>query len=292
MSVLCVGYPTLDHIAAVTAGLGREQTRYITRHWPQPTPGGCACNVAVGLARLGHRAAVQFTLGDDPSSDQFIAGLNAEGVDTGRVGRQVGASVPKIYMFISDLASEVFFDPGGIEDHAHTLDFTGVSHLLVTVAPPAATLSYFDQAERAGVRTVWQLKLDPQAISREVLLSCVWRTDLLLCNEREYQHLQAVLAPAGLEPLLEGRLGAVVVTRGERGSEVLTRAGRTPVSAVPAAVVDTTGAGDAYTAGFLHGLLRGDTLESCARLGAKVASMVVAHWGSQTGLPTRETLGE
>jgi nucleoside kinase len=290
VSVLCVGYPTLDHIAPVIAGQGREQTRYITRHWLEPTPGGCACNVAVGLARLGHQAAVQFTLGNDPLSDKFIGQLKAEGVDTTRISRQTGASVPKIYMFISEQASEVFFDPAGIEDRPQTLNFSGVSHLLITVAPPASTLSYFDQADQAGVRTIWQLKLDLQAITRDTLTACVGRTDLLFCNEREYEHLRHILAEAELERLLEGRLGAVVITRGPQGSEVVTRTERIQTPIVPVEVLDTTGAGDAYTAGFLHGLLQGKPLETCARFGAKAASMVVRHWGSQTGLPTPEAL--
>lgn len=292
MSVLCVGYPTLDHIASVVSGQGREQTRYITHHWLEPTPGGCACNVAVGLARLGHRAAVQFTLGDDQLSDWFIKQLKTETVDISRISRQAGASVPKVYMFISDQVSEVFFDPAGIEDRPQTLDLTNISHLLITVAPPEATLGYFDQANRAGVQTIWQLKLDPQAISRDILMTCIGKTDLLFCNQQEFEYLQDFLGKTYLEGLLLGRLKSVVITRGHQGSEVLTAEGSGRIPIVPAQTLDTTGAGDAFTAGFIHGLLEGESLETCANFGAKAASRVVGFWGSQAGLPTRESFGQ
>ena len=70
------------------------------------------------------------------------------------------------------------------------------------------------------------------------------------------------------------------VTRGEAGSVVLSGDERVAIAAVPVAkVIDTTGAGDQYAAGFLLGLARGLSLEDSGKLGSLAAAEVIAHWG-------------
>ena len=290
MTVLCVGYANLDHIALTRATAQRDHTRTIIRPWPSPTPGGCACNIAVGLARLGHHSAVQLSLGSDAASQQFLEGLQREGVDITRVERQRGARLPQIYFFVTDALSEAFFDPGGLTDRPHQLSLDGVSHLVITVGPPRATLDYFAQARQAGVRVIWQLKQDYTAIPNATLLSCLRQTDFLFCNEAEYANLRRLLGQEAVQALLHSSLLAVVVTRGDAGSEVITADEKTAVPIAPAQFLEGTGAGDAYTSGFLHGLLDGRSLPDCARLGAVTASLVVGQWGCQAGLPTRREL--
>ena len=78
------------------------------------------------------------------------------------------------------------------------------------------------------------------------------------------------------------------VTRGKEGSVVVTPDGVVPVSAHPVAeVVDTTGAGDLYAAGFLYGLTHGRSLADCGRLGSVAAAEVIAHVGARPNVPLR-----
>jgi len=85
------------------------------------------------------------------------------------------------------------------------------------------------------------------------------------------------------EAEVTSRVGAVVVTRGERGSTLLRGAERQEIPAVAAeTVVDPTGCGDAYRAGFLFGLRRGLPLETCARLGSLMGSLMVEKKGTQS----------
>src|SRR5207244_8691564 len=90
---------------------------------------------------------------------------------------------------------------------------------------------------------------------------------------------------AGLEPA-----EIVVVTLGEKGSEI-RRKGK-PAITVPSAkaekVVDPTGAGDAYRAGFVSGLIRGFSLESCGRMGSVAAVYAVEQYGTQNHKYTRD----
>ena len=109
--------------------------------------------------------------------------------------------------------------------------------------------------------------------------------DSVQLNEEE-------IAGLPLEPMSEQQtaghlltLGtkAILVTRGERGSSVLTSAGRTDVAAVPPArIVDPTGVGDAFRGGLLKGLAAGAPYEVCVRLGSVAATYALEHLGGQS----------
>jgi sugar/nucleoside kinase (ribokinase family) len=81
----------------------------------------------------------------------------------------------------------------------------------------------------------------------------------------------------------------LVCKRGERGSRVFTRKTDFEVKAVPVEVVDNTGAGDVYDAGFLAGMFLGQSLEACARFAARVAAKSITAYGREC-YPTREDL--
>ena len=104
--------------------------------------------------------------------------------------------------------------------------------------------------------------------------------DIVLANEAE---LGALFETEDFD-VAAAKLAAIVeiaaVTRGEHGSVVIKGDERVVVAAYPVAkVIDTTGAGDQYAAGFLLGLARGLTLEEAGKLGSLAASEVIAHWG-------------
>ena len=83
------------------------------------------------------------------------------------------------------------------------------------------------------------------------------------------------------------------VTRGEHGSVVIAGDERVTVAAYPVAkVIDTTGAGDQYAAGFLLGVARGLTLEEAGKLGSLAASEVIAHWGPRPMVKLADLAGE
>ncbi|WP_297691339.1 adenosine kinase [Phenylobacterium sp.] len=115
------------------------------------------------------------------------------------------------------------------------------------------------------------------------------QVDLLFANESE---ITALFETANFEAAVEAlrphvRLAAV--TRGPRGSVVLDRGERLSVAAEPLEkVVDTTGAGDQYAAGFMFGLARGKPLQVCGRLGSIAAAEVISHYGPRPQVSLRE----
>jgi sugar/nucleoside kinase (ribokinase family) len=123
------------------------------------------------------------------------------------------------------------------------------------------------------------------------------QVDILFANEVEMAALFEAGNWAAAARALRGRVEIAAITRGERGSLVLTPDTEHIISAAPVAkVVDTTGAGDQYAAGFLFGLANGRPLEVCGQLGSLAAAEVIGHYGprpetSLAGLAQNAGLG-
>jgi sugar/nucleoside kinase (ribokinase family) len=106
------------------------------------------------------------------------------------------------------------------------------------------------------------------------------QVDILLANESEIAALFETSDAAAATDAIRGRVEIAAITRGEAGSVVLTKDARHEIPAEAVArVVDTTGAGDQYAAGFLYALAAGRPLDMCGRLGAMAAAEVIGHYG-------------
>jgi sugar/nucleoside kinase (ribokinase family) len=106
--------------------------------------------------------------------------------------------------------------------------------------------------------------------------------DILFANEHELAALTGIEDFEQGVASLRGRVPLLVVTRGAEGAHAVTADDRAHVPAAPVAkVVDTTGAGDLFAAGFLFGHVRGAGLETCLKLGAICAAEVISHFGAR-----------
>lgn len=127
-------------------------------------------------------------------------------------------------------------------------------------------------------------RADFQALVRDEI-------DVLFANEDELKSLYEVVEFDDAVELLRRDCHIAAVTRSEKGSVIVTR---DDVHAVPAAsvseVIDTTGAGDLFAAGFLRGLTQGKDLTSCARIGAIAAAEVISHVGPRPLVPLASLL--
>jgi sugar/nucleoside kinase (ribokinase family) len=117
--------------------------------------------------------------------------------------------------------------------------------------------------------------------------------DVLFANEAEICALFETGDLRAAQAAIQGRVEIAAITHGARGSVIITQDAVLPVAAQPALrVVDTTGAGDQYAAGFLVGLTAGRDLADCGRLGSLAAAEVVSHYGPRPGVPLRTLAGE
>jgi len=296
LQVVVAGYASLDRILPVDRLAGPDTTGIL-----QADPsaiadsyGGCALNVAVSLARLGIAAGVITTLGDDAAGQDYRDYLAAQGVDISGVTMRLGASTPRSLLLRDPEGSTAcYYYPAGAAGDwsAQQALLRRVQWLVVTVGDAQENQRLVAEARHLRRRIAWGMKADAQAYPLPLLQELSASAHLLVCNQREAEHLCRVLGVAGPEELVRRGGGTVVVTRGGQGCLVCTAHGLAEVPAVPPQqLVDSTGAGDAFLAGLLFGLLQGRAPSAAAALGAVNASFVLQALGCQTSLPGRELL--
>ena len=121
-----------------------------------------------------------------------------------------------------------------------------------------------------------------------VFVDMLPRLQLLFANENEACALYRTDDVEEAVRLLSKAIPTAVVTRSEKGSIIVHEGDRVDVAAEPVTVVDTTGAGDLYAAGFLYAYTQGLDLATCARLGSAAAAEVISHLGARPLIPLKE----
>jgi len=158
--------------------------------------------------------------------------------------------------------------------------------------PPAAQAAFrraAAAAHRAGRQVALSLS-DPFCVDRHRAAFRVLvhdEVDILFANETEITSLYQVSAFEDAVEAARRDVALAVLTRSEAGSVILRGGETVPVTAEPTHVVDTTGAGDAYAAGFLAGLAGGRPLSVCGRLGSIAAAEVISHYGARPATDLR-----
>ncbi|MEV5891463.1 sugar kinase [Nonomuraea fuscirosea] len=256
---------------------------------------GAETNVAAGLARLGHEVRWLGRVGADPAGASVLTMLRAEGIDTRHAvtdpsaptglllrdshpARAIDVQYYRAGSAASRLeAGELTFD---MVRGARIVHVTGITPMLSGSAHQA-TLRLLDLARQAGALVSFdpnvRLKLGAPALWRERVAPLLGRADVVLAGEDELELLQ--VDPAGLD-------GLVVVKHRDKSATC----GALRQEAFPVPVTDPVGAGDAFAAGFLSGLLRGMAYEVCLREAAAVAALVVQCATDTDGLPDRAAL--
>jgi sugar/nucleoside kinase (ribokinase family) len=162
--------------------------------------------------------------------------------------------------------------------------------------PRAAMYKAMDAARAAGTKVAFTLS-DSFVVDRHradlVRLLDEKRIDILFANQAEVEALAEVPDVESAVAALRGKVGTLVVTRHEHGALATRGAERAEVPAEPIrALVDTTGAGDLFAAGFLAGQARGLSLERSLKLGAICAAEVIQHYGARPEADLKALAGD
>ncbi len=254
--------------------------------------GGSAANTMAGLASLGGRGAYMGKVADDALGGAFAHDIRAIGVRfeslplerrraaTGRCMINVtpdGHRTMTTFLGASNLLGPDDVDPAVVADSA--LVFLE-GYLFNSDTAREAFRKAAGLAHQAGREVALTLS-DTFVVEghRAELLAFLGEVDVLFANEAELCALFECDFDAAVERL-RTRVRAAGVTRGENGSVAVTAGEAEAVAAQPVArVIDTTGAGDQYAAGFLYGRTHGRAPRDCARLGHIAAAEVIAHYG-------------
>ena len=257
------------------------------------TSGGSAGNTVAGVASLGGRAAYIGKVAADELGEVFIHDTRAIGVhhettplgggaDTGRSLFNVtpdGQRTMCTFLGASTELTAADVEPRLIEGAA-------IVYLEGYLFDPPEARRAFAKAAglaRASGRTIALTLSDSFVVERHrrgLLEFIETEVDLLFANEAEITSLFETTDFEEAVAAIRGRTRIAAITRSENGSEILSNGERHHVGVFPVeTVVDTTGAGDQYAAGFMVGLARGRPLPECGRLGALAAAEVISHYG-------------
>ncbi|MEO6432355.1 MAG: adenosine kinase [Sphingomicrobium sp.] len=312
LDVIAIGNAIVDVIAdsddafLAAAGMAKGAMRlideaeadrlYAAMAPARETSGGSAANTVAGVAALGGRAGFIGQLGDDQLGQIFSHDIRSLGVEfqTPALGG-IGATARCLILVTPDaqrtmntfLGAAQRLSPAAVDEAAITdaaiLYLEG--YLWDPDEPRAAMRKAIDVARAAGTRVAFTLsdmfvverhRADIEALMDDRLI------DILFANEVEALTLTGASNFERAIAALAGRVGTAVVTRSEQGAIAIRGQQRALVAAEPIKrLVDTTGAGDLFAAGFLSGEARGLGLDTSLRLGAIAAAEVIQHYGAR-----------
>ncbi|MCC7008383.1 MAG: carbohydrate kinase family protein [Acidobacteria bacterium] len=244
--------------------------------------GGCAPNIAYNLALLGERPSLMGTAGQD--FGDYRQWLEAAGVDTSLVREVPGKFTASFFCSTDVRNNQIASFYTGAMAHAGELSFRTAGHAdLVIISPndPGAMTQYAEESRSMGLRFIFDPGQQCARMSGPELVDGLTGAHMLICNDYEFEILKEKTG-LGETDVLE-RATTLVVTRGEHGSTVIGHGRRVDVPAVPPTqVVDPTGVGDAFRAGFMKGLVHQAPADVCARIGSVAATYTLEHLGGQS----------
>jgi sugar/nucleoside kinase (ribokinase family) len=311
LDVLAIGNAIVDVIAdaddaflareGLTKGSMRlidaeEATRLYSHMGPaREISGGSAGNTAAGVAALGGRAGFIGQVAPDQLGDFYIHDLRAAGVEFTTPPADLGVPTARSMVLVTPDGHRTMNTFLGAAQHlaVEALDEAQIESAAILYlegylwdpeVPRYAMVKAIDVARRAGRRIAFTLS-DTFCIDRHRdgfnALVDGGRIDILFANEAEIQALAGEPHFETAVAAVKDRVPLLVVTRSEKGAIAIANGERAEVAAEPATVVDTTGAGDLFAAGFLAGQAANRGLEDSLRIGAIAAAEVISHYGAR-----------
>ena len=291
----------IDELGLVRGGMtlvDTEQARalYQAMGPAREISGGSAANTLAGLAALGSRCAFIGQVADDQLGEVFAHDIQAGGISFATPARAGDPPTARCLIFVTPdgqrtmntyLGASQFLPAAALDEaaiaNAEVLYLEG--YLWDPAEPRAAMRRAIAAARGAGRKVAFTLS-DAFVIDRHGddfrAMIAAGEIDILFANHIELAALTGF--PDFLDGIaaLQAKVPLLVVTRGEAGAVAASGGKLFEVPAEPVAkVVDTTGAGDLFAAGFLHGHVAGWPVEDCLTLGAICAAEVISHYGAR-----------
>ena len=258
--------------------------------------GGSAANTLAGLAALGAQCAFIGQVANDQLGEVFAHDIHAVGIDFDTPPRSEDPPTARCLIFVTPdgqrtmntfLGASQFLPAAALDEEAiggaSVLYLEG--YLWDPEEPRAAMRRAIEAARAAGRKVAFTLSEvfvidrhgdDFRALIADGLIDILFANHLELAALTGEDDIEAGIAA------LAGKVPVLVVTRSSDGAVAVAQGTRAEVAAEPIEqVVDTTGAGDLFAAGFLFGHVRGESLERCLRRGAIAAAEIISHYGAR-----------
>lgn len=285
----------------------RAQELYDAMGPAREISGGSAANTLAGLSALGAQCAFIGQVAADQLGEVFAHDIRAVGIDFGTPPRQDDPPTARCLIFVTPdaqrtmntfLGASQFLPPATLDAEAvaaaKILYLEG--YLWDPEEPRAAMRRAIEAAQAAGRKVAFTLSEvfvidrhgdDFRALIDDGLIDILFANHLELAALTGETDLEAGLAA------LAGKVPTLVVTRSAEGAVAISGGERAEVPAEPIdQIVDTTGAGDLFAAGFLYGHANGEPLATCLRRGAIAAAEVISHYGARPEADLQKLMAE
>jgi len=295
VDVIGFGALNVDRIYSVERIPGKDEEVFVKEL--QKHPGGSAANTLAGLARLGMETGALGIIGDDADGLFILEDLKKEGVDIhGIIRRTIGAFSRTGKAFIlSDAEGNraIIIDPGANDTISYEeidIEYIKKSRLLhiTSFACKNGENSFLTQKKLVKEISI-TVSFDPGNLyahkGLNALKDIIEKTEVFMPNNKELKILTGKDYVRGAEEIISLGADIVVVKLGGKGCYITNGKSSVEIPPFHVKVVDTTGAGDAFNAGFLYAYLNGMDLEYCGKLGNLIAAHCVQKTGARMGLP-------
>ena len=254
--------------------------------------GGCSANIAYNLKMLGGDPLIMATIGQD--GGDYLERLERLGISTRAIRKIADAYTAQCFV-TADLDNNQInaFHPGAMQ-FSHQNNVADCGQLAVAIIAPDGRDGMLKHATDCVTQNV-PFMFDPgqqlPMFSSAELIDFIDKASYLAANDYECEMLTERTGLTLAD--IAGKLDALIVTRGENGSEIYTDGERFDIPCVAApSVVDPTGCGDAYRAGLLYGIANGFDWPTTGRLASLLGSIKIAHQGGQNHVFTAAHIAE
>ncbi|MBP1818557.1 carbohydrate kinase family protein [Mycobacterium sp. OAE908] len=289
--VVCLGAHILDVLVRPVTDIPAGQDTALVEQM-RMTAAGTAAGTALTFGKLGATVRTAGAIGADPPGDLLLSLLGRAGIDTGMVVRKADVPTsmsvlpirpngerPALHLLGANLAytlDDVDWEAIAAADHLHL----GGTEML----GPDFAARILKHAKENGVTTSVDLIAPGGMGTFDLIAPAMEYTDYLLPNEDQVLGFTGAADLAeGSQKLLDAGAGLLAITCGADGALIVSADGAQEVPAFAVDVVDTTGCGDAFSAGFVYGMGLGRSPRDAAVLGNAVAALVAQGLGSDYG---------
>lgn len=296
-NVVGFGALNVDTLLKVDKIAGVEEESFV--HEIAEACGGSAANTMVGLARLGCKVGFVGKIADDHEGQLQIECFQKEGVDTDGIIRSPKGKSGVCLGFVDKKGQRALYINPGVNDN---IEFREISAPYITDTQFLHLSSFVGEKSFRAQKKLMSLlpdnvkvTFDPGSLYAQKGIAAiepiVQNSFVMMPNTLELQLLTGETSiPEGAQKLIDMGVQIVAVKMGDKGCYVTNGEEKQTIQPYKVNAIDTTGAGDAFDAGFLYGLIQNKTLVDCGKLGNFVGSRCVTKMGARDGLPKREEL--
>lgn len=291
--VVGFGALNVDKLYNVNKISCEDEESYITNF--SISCGGSAANTIIGLSKLGIRTGFIGKVSNDSDGNLLLENLHKEGVDTEGIIISEGRSGNVLGFVDKNGQRALYVDPGVNDLIGHDevkLAYLKNSKVLHLTSFVGESINVQEDIINEIPEEII-VSLDPGRIYAErginYLKDILNRTNIILINEEELKHLTGKkykTCKEGAEVLLEYGIDIIVIKRGDKGAYITDGNESHFIEPFNVKCIDTTGAGDAFNAGFLYGFLSNKNIEESGKIGNFAASCCIQEPGAIKGLPT------